>query len=119
MHKHLRRWWPVSDRAVWPRRVVVLPPAFDDDLRLPQRVEDLAVEEFVPEAGVERLDIAVLSGAAWGDVGGLGTDGLDPVLHGLRNELRTIVRTNMARHAAQDEQVGGKREQIAAAVYAA
>jgi hypothetical protein len=28
-------------------RVVVLPPALDDDLSLPQRVEDLAIEQLV------------------------------------------------------------------------
>ena len=33
--------------------VVVPSPFFDDDLRLLQGVEDLAVEEFIPEAGVE------------------------------------------------------------------
>jgi hypothetical protein len=30
--------------------VVVMPPAFDDDLSFPQRVEDLAVEQFVLQA---------------------------------------------------------------------
>ena len=28
-------------------RVVVAPPALDDNLSLPQRVEDLAIEQFV------------------------------------------------------------------------
>jgi hypothetical protein len=31
-------------------RVVVSPPAFDDDLRLLQRVEDFAIEQFVAQA---------------------------------------------------------------------
>jgi hypothetical protein len=30
--------------------VVVMPPAFDDDLSFPQRVEDFAVEQFVTQA---------------------------------------------------------------------
>ena len=48
-------------------------PAFDHDLRLGQRVEDLAVEEFVPEPGVEAFAIAVFPRRAWLDVGGLTT----------------------------------------------
>jgi hypothetical protein len=39
---------------------VVLAPAFDQDLGLPERVEDLAVEQLVPELGVEAFDIAIL-----------------------------------------------------------
>ena len=53
-------------------RVVGAPPALDDDLRLAQAVEDLAVEQLVAEPGVEALDEAVLPRAAWRDVGGLG-----------------------------------------------
>jgi hypothetical protein len=30
--------------------VVVMPPAFDDDLSFPQREEDFAVEQFVSQA---------------------------------------------------------------------
>jgi hypothetical protein len=30
--------------------VVVMPPAFDDDLSFPQREEDFAVEQFVTQA---------------------------------------------------------------------
>ena len=89
-----------------PDGVVVAPPAFDDDLGFAQRVEDLAVEQFVAQAGVERLDEAVLPGAAWRDVGGRGPHGRDPVLESLGNELRPIVRPNVTRNAAQDEQVG-------------
>src|ERR1017187_8401137 len=51
--------------------VVVMPPAFDDDLSFPQRVEDLAVEQFVLQARIKTFGKAVLSRAAWRDVGGL------------------------------------------------
>jgi len=44
--------------------VVVMAPAFDDDLGFPQRVEDLAVEQFVSQARIKTFDKAVLSGAA-------------------------------------------------------
>ena len=32
----------------------------DDDLRLPERVEDLSVQQLVPQTGIEALDVAVL-----------------------------------------------------------
>ena len=59
-------------------RIEVTPPAFDDDLSLSQRVEDFAIEQFIAQARIEALDVAVLPGAAWRDVGGLGTDRCDP-----------------------------------------
>ena len=40
--------------------VVVMPPAFDDDLSFPQRVEDLAVEQFVLQARIKTFGKAVL-----------------------------------------------------------
>ena len=49
-----------------PGCVVMQLPALDDDLAFPQRVEDLAVEKFVLEPGVEGLDDVVLPGAARG-----------------------------------------------------
>ena len=53
---------------MWADGVVVTAPAFDDDLRLFQRVEDFAVEQFVTQAGIKTFDKAVLPGAAWRDV---------------------------------------------------
>src|SRR5215210_631587 len=88
-----------------PDRVVVTTPTLDDDLRLTQAVEDLAIEQLVPEAGIEALDVAVLPRAARSDVGGLGSDRGDPLLDGLGDELRAIVGADVARHAAHDEQV--------------
>ena len=81
------------------------PPALDHDLRLSERVEDFAIEELVPQAGVEALDKAVLPRAAWFDVGGPGTHGCDPVLHGPGHELGPVVGPDMAWNAAQDKQV--------------
>ncbi len=44
-HEHLGRRRLVTERRVRPHRIVMLPPALDDDLGLSQRVEDLAVEQ--------------------------------------------------------------------------
>jgi hypothetical protein len=38
----------------------VHPPALDQDLRFAQAVEDLAIQQLVPELGVEALAVAVL-----------------------------------------------------------
>src|SRR2546421_2951890 len=94
-HEHLRCRSPVADRCMWPHRVVVTTPAFDDDLRLSQRVEDLAIKQLVAQPGIKTLDEPVLPRAARCDVGGLCSDGTDPLLHRLGNELRAIIGTNM------------------------
>ena len=85
--------------------VVVPPPGFDDDPRLGEAVEDLAVEELVAELRVEALAGAVLPRAARLDEGGLRPDGRDPLPHRLGDELGAVVRPDVARHAAEDEEV--------------
>ena len=81
--------------------VEVLAPAFDHDLGLGKAVEHLAVEQLVSKAVIEALDVAVLLGVAWLNVGGLRADGLDPGALGLGDELRTVVRAHEGRRAAQ------------------
>ena len=71
--------------------VVVLPPLLDHDLCLVQAVEDFSVEQLVAQLPVERFAVAVLPGAAGGDVGSLGADRGDPVAQGDGDELRAVV----------------------------
>jgi hypothetical protein len=73
-HEHLGGWCLVAEGCMRPDGIVMPAPALDDDLRLAESVEDLAVEQLVPEPGIEALDIAILPRAAWSDVGGLGPD---------------------------------------------
>ena len=47
---------------MWSDGVVVSPPVFDDDLSLLQGSEDLPIQQFVPEAGIEGLAVSVLPG---------------------------------------------------------
>ena len=88
-----------------PDRIVMAPPAFDDDLSFSEGVEDLAIEQLIAKTGVEALDIAVLPRTARFDIGSLGADSGDPFLHGLGDELRSVVGPDMTGNAAQDEQV--------------
>ena len=88
-----------------PDSVVLATPSFDEDFGLLQGVEDLAVEELVPQVGIEAFNVAVFPRAARGDVGGLGTRRRDPRLHRLGDEFRSVVRADMSRHATQDEQI--------------
>ena len=90
-HEHFWCRRLVSERRVGPDRVVVASPAFDDDLGLAQSVEDLSIEQLIAKACIEALDVAVLPGAAALDICGFGTNSRDPFLHGLGDELRSIV----------------------------
>ena len=55
-----RRWATVSQGAVGPDGVVMATLFLDQDLGLLQGVEDLSVEEFVAESGIEAFAISVL-----------------------------------------------------------
>ncbi len=87
----LRGWRAVAQSTVWSDGVVVPAPLFDDDLSLFEGIEDLPIEQFVPEAGIEGLAIAVLPGRAGFNVSGFGPHRLDPVPDGLGHKLRSIV----------------------------
>lgn len=82
------------------------PPAFDNDPGFAQSVEDLAIKQFVPKAGIEALHIAVLPRATRLDVRRLGARSGDPFLKHPGHELGTIIGSDVARNASQDEQVG-------------
>ena len=81
----------VAQSTVGSDGVVVSPPFFDDDLSLLQGVEDLPIQQFVPEAGIEGLAVSVLLRRAGFNVSGFGPHRLDPVPDGLGHELRSIV----------------------------
>jgi hypothetical protein len=87
-------------------RVVVLPPTLDEHLRLLQRVEDLAVQQFVPELAVEGLVVAVLPWTARLDEQRLHADPRKPVANDFGCELRTVVTANVIRWPVDGEQFG-------------
>jgi hypothetical protein len=86
--------------------IIEASPAFDDDPGFSERVEDLAIEKLITNAGIEALDVAILPRATRLDVGGLCAHGGDPVLNRLRNELGAIILPDVLRHAPEDEEVG-------------
>src|SRR5262245_15759653 len=87
-----------------PDRIVIAPPAFDDDLSFVEGVEDLAIEQLIAQARVEALDVAVLPRTAPLDVGSLGAESGDPSLDGRRDELGSIIGPDMPGDAPQDEE---------------
>jgi hypothetical protein len=93
-------------------RVVVTAPAFDDDLCLLQCVEDFAIKQLVAKTSVKALDEAIFPRTAWCDVGCLRADRCDPVLHGLGHKLRPVIGPDVARYAAQHEEVGQNIDHI-------
>ena len=89
-----------------PDRVVVASPLFDDHLGLLQAVEDLAVEQLVPEACIEALDVAVLPWRARLDERCLGPDRGDPPTYGFSDELGAIIRPDVGGWSTHDEEIG-------------
>jgi hypothetical protein len=58
------RWRAATQCAVWFDRIVVATPPFDQNLSLAQRGEDLAVEQLIPNAGVDALEVAIFPSLA-------------------------------------------------------
>ena len=88
---------------MWSFGIVVVPPSFDYDLGLPERVEDFTVQQFIPHSPVEALAVSIFPRRARLDVGCLCSNRLDPISDGLGDELWAVVRPDVGRHAAQNE----------------
>src|SRR3954462_2244451 len=67
--KHLRSRRLVAQRPMRAHAVVMASPAFDHNSGLLEGVEDLAIQQLVPQPRIERLHIPVLPGRAPLDVG--------------------------------------------------
>jgi hypothetical protein len=53
-------WWAAAKGRVRPSRIVRDTPDLGDDLRFPEAVEDIAIEQYVPELTIERFTKAIL-----------------------------------------------------------
>ncbi len=85
--------------------VVVPAPPLQHDLGFAQRVEDLAVQQLVPQLAVEALVVAVLPGTARLDEERLHAHLRQPLPHRLGREFRPVVRADVLRHSAADEEL--------------
>jgi len=109
---HLWCWWSVAQREVRPDPVVRVAPHLDQDLRLEQGVEALSVQALVAQPAVERLDVAVLPGAARLGEQRLHVDPPQPAAPRPRRELRAVVRADVGRRSAPHAEVGEHVEHI-------
>jgi len=66
-------------------------PTFNENLGLPERVKDFAVEKLVAKLGVEAFAIAVLPRAAGLDVSGSSANSCNPFPDRFGDELWTII----------------------------
>ena len=93
-------------------RVVVSSPAFRQDLCFLERVEQFAVQKLLPHLAVKRLGIAVLPWRPWFDREWRDVEMLQPVPELARDELRPIIRTDMRRKPATQEQISQDQEDV-------
>ena len=84
-----RRRGSVPQGTVWPHVVILLPPPLGQDSCLQYRIEDLAVQELVPQLPVEALDIAVFPRTDRLDVPRSNIQPAQPLPHHRRGELAT------------------------------
>lgn len=86
--------------------VVMIAPPARDAADLLQTVEDLAIEQFITQAGIEALDIAVFPRATGLDVEGGDTEAAQPSAHCMGDELGAIIGPDMLGRPMLDEQIG-------------
>ena len=94
----------VSKRQVWPDRVVVIAPEGQLSACILQAVEDLLVQQLVPQAAVEALDEGVLLRLARIDVVPGHPVLVSPFQNGPAGELCPVLTDNAAGLAADPDQ---------------
>ncbi len=90
----------VGQAAVRSLLIILSAPASDHDLCLSQVPEPLHVQAFVTQPPVEAFAVRILPRAAGLNVGGLNVSLLQPLLHGPRNKLWSIITPYVAWCAA-------------------
>ncbi len=80
-----------------PDLIIFPPPASNQYFSLSQRSENLPIDKFIPQFPVERLDVAVLLGAARFDEKGIDAYSCQPFAYCLGSELGPIIGANMLR----------------------
>ena len=87
----LWRRWSIAQQTVWPDRIVMVTPAFDQHLLLRERIEYLRVQDFIPKLSIETLVVAVLARVARLGVDRLHAGPAQSFRHSIGGELRAII----------------------------
>src|SRR4029077_13739226 len=85
--------------------VVAVAPSFYDHPRLMQRIEEFAVEQFIPQFSVEGFDIAVLPRTPWLDKQRHDGEPLVPLSKHPGNKLWPVIGSDMRRAAPKQKQL--------------
>ena len=89
----------------------MLPPSFNENLGLPEIIEEYEVQQLVPKPPIEAIIISVRPYSArtprcsWFDEQGLGADLGDPVPQSMGSELRAVIRSNVTGNAPLHHEV--------------
>ena len=95
----------IAQGAVGALVVVLVAPLLGEDLHLPEGIEELPVQEFVPKLAVEALNIPILPRATRCDEEGCDSHPLEPQPHRPGGELRPVVRADVIRRTPLDHEV--------------
>ena len=90
-HRRESRRGHIIQAAVRPIVIVIHPPAIRNISQFTNTQKQLSIEQFISELAVERLDIAIFPGTAWGNIQGLYARFSQPFLNSTRYKLRSIV----------------------------
>ncbi len=90
---------------MWSHRIIVPSPAFDEHLRLFECVENLPIEQLVPQLAIERFNVTILPRAARFNIQRSHVQLAQPFAHILRRELRTVIGPQVVRRTALSEQL--------------
>ena len=88
-----------------PERVILLPPPFDNHLRLLKRIENLPVEHFISQFSIERFIVSILPGATGFDKKRFDSNPFKPVSDCLGRKFRPVVGADVRRAPMGDKKI--------------
>ena len=97
---------------MWSDRIIVSSPAFNQHLRLLQRVEDFSGQKLITELSIKRLVVSILPGTARLDEQGFDANPAEPGSDGFGRELRAVIGADVIRRPFIREQVGQEMKNI-------
>ena len=98
-------WRHAAKRAVRPKRVVFLPPVFNQRPRLSQRAKEMLIQAFIPQPADEALHKGILRRLARCDVMPVDPGLLRPLENGMIGQFGTVVGNDHGRSATRRGQL--------------